>query len=89
MLDVRMSKCKLQGDNLFFQFRTDAPHRVIDSCRSVSLVAKELFLCKKHLLYKWVRDESESLEKPAILPVIELLTAHNRKELTRLNLWDI
>ena len=42
MLDEQMSKWELQGDNLLFQFRTDAPHRVIDSCRSVSEVAKEL-----------------------------------------------
>ncbi len=64
------------------EFRTDAAHRVIDSGRSVSEVAKELSIAE-HLLYKWVRDERRRLEA-ADATCDRPLTVAERKELTRL-----
>ncbi len=64
------------------EFKTEAAHRVIDSGRSVSEVARELAIGQE-ALYRWVRDERRRLEAASgsgNLP----LTPAERQELLRL-----
>jgi transposase len=64
------------------EFKTEAAHRVIDSGRGVSEVAKEISVSET-LLFRWVRDERrriEALEGTNDEP----LSASERAELLRL-----
>jgi transposase len=64
------------------EFKTEAAHRVIDSGRSVTEVAKEIAVSET-LLFRWVRDErrrSEALEGTNDQP----LSGAERAELVRL-----
>ena len=64
------------------EFKTEAAHRVIDSGRGVSEVAKEISVSET-LLFRWVRDERrpvEELEGRSDEP----LSAAERAELLRL-----
>lgn len=64
------------------EFKTEAAHRVIDSDRSVSKVARELSIGQE-ALYRRVRDERRRLE---VAPASgdEPLSPAERKELIRL-----
>ena len=64
------------------EFRIEAAHRVIDSGRSVTEVAREISVAENSL-FRWVRDECrrlEALEGTSDEP----LTAGERAELLRL-----
>ena len=64
------------------EFKTEAAHRVIDSGRSVSEVARELAI-GQDALYRWVRDERRRLEAASASGDL-LLTPAERQELLRL-----
>ena len=64
------------------EFRIEAAHRVIDSSRSVTEVAREISVAENSL-FRWVRDERrrlEALEGTSDEP----LSAAERAELVRL-----
>jgi transposase len=64
------------------EFKTEAAHRVIDSGRSVSEVARELSVLEGSL-FRWVRDERRRLEAVSGTSD-EPLSAAERAELLRL-----
>jgi len=64
------------------EFKVEAAHRVIDSGRSVSEVARELTIGEV-LLGRWVRDERARMEA-AKGTELEPLTGAERAELMRL-----
>ncbi len=64
------------------EFKVEAAHRVIDSGRSVSEVARELTI-NDMTLGRWVRDERARME-PAKGTELEPLTGVERAELLRL-----
>lgn len=64
------------------EFRTEAAHRVIDTSRSVTEVAKELSI-QRDTLGKWVRDERRHIEA-AKATNSEPLSVSERTELLKL-----
>ena len=67
------------------EFRVEAAHRVIDSCRTIAEVARELAVGEQ-LLGRWVRDER--IREAAALAVPDVpdtpVTESERAELVRL-----
>ncbi len=64
------------------EFRIEAAHRVIDSGRSVTDVAREIAVSET-VLFRWVRDERRRMEALAGTSD-EPLSASERAELIRL-----
>ena len=64
------------------EFRIEAAHRVIDSGRSVTEVAREIAVSET-VLFRWVRDERRRMEALAGTSD-EPLSASERAELVRL-----